>query len=130
MPLPITALYAALLGAVGIVLQQLVGRERLRAEVSIGDGGDSGLAVAMRRQANFVEQVPLALLLFAVIESNGAPAAWLHGLGLTLLISRIVHPFGLKPDYMRVRARFLGAFGTLLVVIGEIATAAKQGLSG
>ena len=101
MPVPVTTLYAALLACVGVVLQQLAGRERLRANVSLGDGGDPRLLVAMRRQANFVEQVPLALLLLALIELNGASQAWLHGLGLLLFASRIVHPLGLRTEVSR-----------------------------
>jgi len=130
MPLPVTALYAALLCSVGLVLQNLVGRERLRAGISLGDAGDPRLAEAMRRQANFVEQVPLALLLLAVIESNGASAAWLHGLGFSLFVCRVVHPFGVNARDMRVRARFVGAFGTLLVMLAEVSIAGWQGLAG
>ena len=52
MPVPVTILYAALLACVGVVLQQLVGRERLRADVSLGDGADPRLLVAMRRQSS------------------------------------------------------------------------------
>ena len=94
MPVPITALYAALLGLVMIVLQLLVGRQRLDTDVSLYDGGHPALAVAIRRHANWAEHVPFALILLALIELNGASAVWLHGLGATLLVARIVHPFG------------------------------------
>ena len=53
--LPITALYAALLAIIGIVLQQLVGQHRLRTQVSLYDGGDPQLAAAIRRHGNFAE---------------------------------------------------------------------------
>ena len=129
MPVPVTTLYAALLACVGLVLQQLAGRERLRANVSLGDGGDPRLLVAMRRQANFVEQVPLALLLLALIELNGASQAWLHGLGLLLFASRIVHPLGLRTEVSRVPARLFGALGTLLVVVLAIVIALQQSIS-
>lgn len=126
MPVPVTTLYAALLAVVGLVLQQLVGRERLRADVSLGDAGDPRLLEAMRRQANFVEQVPLALLLMALVELNGASHGWLHALGALLLVSRIVHPFGLRADQMRVPPRLIGTLGTLLVVLALIVMALAQ----
>jgi uncharacterized membrane protein YecN with MAPEG domain len=126
MLVPVTALYTALLAVVALALQQHVGRERLRAGVSLGEGGDPGLLVAMRRQANFVEQVPLALLLLALIELNGASPSTLHALGATLLASRIVHPIGLRAEQGRVPARLVGAVGTLIVVILEIGIASWQ----
>ncbi len=126
MPVPITALYAALLGLVMIVLQLLLGRQRLDNDVSLYDGGHKDLAVAIRRHANWTEHVPFALILLALIELNGASAVWLHTLGATLLVARIVHPFGLRWDVARVRARFIGAFATLLVILAGIVTALYQ----
>lgn len=126
MLVPTTALYAALLALVGVALQQLVGRERLRSGVSLGDGGDPALATAMRRQANFVEQVPMALLLLALIELNGAPVLWLHALGGGLLAARVVHPFGLEMGTSQRMPRFLGALATLLVVLAAAGTALWQ----
>ena len=88
--------------------------------------GDPRLLAAMRRQANFVEQVPIALLLLGIVELNGASATWLHALGATLLVSRVVHPFGLDAADMRRLPRLLGALGTLLMVLAAAATALWQ----
>jgi len=129
-PVPITALYAALLGLVMIVLMLLVGRQRLDHDVSLYDAGQQDLAVAIRRHANWAEHVPFALLLLALIELNGASAAWLHVLGGALLLARIVHPFGLRWDVTQVPARFVGAFTTLLVTLAAIATALYQLVRG
>ncbi len=117
MLVPVTGIYVALLALVGLALQQHVGRERLRAGISLYHGDDELLAVAMRRQANFVEQVPIALMLLAVLELNGAGAIWLHGLGSALLVARVVHPFGLEMQDFKRMPRFIGALGTLLVVL-------------
>ena len=130
MPVPVTAIYAVLLAIIALVLQQLVGRERLRAGVSINDGGDAALAVAMRRQANFVEQVPMILILFVVIELNGAPAWWIHALGVPLVFARSVHPFGLEFENSQVLARLVGAVATLLVAIAAIGMAGYLVLAG
>ena len=117
MPLPISALYAAGLALVGLGLMQHVGRHRLRVGVSLGDGGDPGLLAAMRCQANYIEQVPMALILIVLVEANGAAAWWVHMLGAILLVSRIIHPFGLDAEDMSKKARLIGAVGSLAVTV-------------
>ncbi len=126
MPVPVTTLYAALLGLIAIVLQLMVGRHRLDTGVSLLDGGNQDLAVAIRRHANWTEHVPFALILLALIELNGANPGWLHLLGASLVTARIIHPFGLKWGVARVPARFIGPFTTLIVTFAAIATAIYQ----
>ncbi len=113
----ITALYAGLLGLMAIVLAFLAGRLRGSKEISIGDGGDPELLLAMRRHANFIEYVPLALVLIAIVELSGAPALAIHLLGGGLFVARIFHAVGLKADSMAGAPRAVGAVGTLLVVV-------------
>lgn len=129
MDVPITAFYAGLLVLIAIALSQLVGMLRMKTEISINDGGNPQIAVAMRRQANFVESVPLALILLALVEINGLSATWLHVLGGTLVISRIVHPFGLHPTDMKRIPRLIGALGTFLVMLTLAIIAIAQGFS-
>ena len=128
MPVPITALYAALQGLLVIALEIPVGRLRSQTNVSIYDGGNPALAAAIRRHANWTEHVPFVLLLMALLELNGASAALLHFLGLTLLAARIAHPFGLDPAQMRRPLRGLGALGTLLVSVVAIVALLRQAL--
>jgi uncharacterized protein len=112
----ITALYAGLLGLVAFGVAFPAGRLRGRLGISVGDGGNNDLLCAMRRHANFAEWVPLALLLIALLELNGAPAAAIHALGAVLVLSRIAHAVGLRPDSIKSLARLLGAAGTVLVM--------------
>jgi uncharacterized membrane protein YecN with MAPEG domain len=128
MPVPITALYAALQGILALALQVPIGRLRGQTKASIGDGGSPALAVAIRRHANWTEHVPFALLLLALLELNGASAALLHGLGAVLLVSRIAHPLGLDATVMSRPLRFVGALGTLLVVVVAIVALLRQSL--
>ena len=128
MPVPITALYAALQGLLVIALELPVGRLRAQTNVSISDGGNTALAAAIRRHANWAEHVPFVLLLMALLELNGASAALLHFLGLVLLASRIAHPFGLDPAQMRRPLRAVGALGTLLVSVVAIVALLMQAL--
>lgn len=126
MPLQVTALYAALLCLVGLALAGLVGRERVRVGASLGNGGDKRLIEADRRHMNWVEYVPFIIVLLAVIELNGGSRTWLHVLGGTLLVARIVHPFGIDGTHMMRWQRFVGTVGTFLVALAAIVTVLWQ----
>ena len=112
-----TALYAGLLGLLAFGVAFPAGRLRARLNVSVGDGGNPDLLCAMRRHANFVEWVPLALILIALLELNGASATVIHVLGAVLVASRIAHATGLRTDTMKSVPRFIGATGTVLVIL-------------
>jgi uncharacterized membrane protein YecN with MAPEG domain len=117
MPVPITALYTAVLALILTVLGFQVGSVRSRTGISILHGDNMELAERIRRHANFVENVPMALLLLGLIELNGATPVMLHSLGVALVVARILHPIGLHHDNMRHPLRGLGAFGTILVIL-------------
>lgn len=112
MTFPITAPFAAALTLVFIVLTQLVIFARQKARVGLGDGGSPLVLQAMRRQANFVENVPLTLLLMALAEAGGAGAMLLTACGLVLLLARLIHPFGIRADAPAHPARIGGAVAT------------------
>lgn len=114
---PITGLYAGLQALIAIKLTFDVGSRRGRSKVSIGDGGDPDLHLAIRKHANWTEHVPFALLLMGLLELNGANSLLLHALGLTLLVARLAHPLGLKVDSIASPLRMIGAAGTLLSIL-------------
>jgi hypothetical protein len=116
-PLPITSLYAAILAFVLVALSVRVIRLRLTHEVSLGDGGHDDLRVARRQQGNFVEYVPAALLLLALLELNGLASWATHGLGGTLVLARLIHPFGLAAQFGLRIPRVAGAVATALVIV-------------
>ena len=115
--IPVTALYAALLVAVFVVLTVRIGLARGKTGISMLDGGNEQVLVDMRRHGNFIEHVPLLLILMAIIEINGGSAVFLHVVGIALVICRIAHPFGLRHDRAQTPMRMLGAGGTFLVTI-------------
>ena len=109
--------YAGVLGLMWIVLFFLAGRHRGGPDgVSIGDGGKVELIVAMRRHANFVESVPLTLLLLALLEMNDVSGTAIHGLGSALVVFRACHAYGFRADESKKLFRALGAGGTTLVI--------------
>jgi uncharacterized membrane protein YecN with MAPEG domain len=117
MSVPITGVYAGLLGIVFIALEVPIGIMRSRTGISLGDGANPDLTVLIRRHANFVEHVPLALLLLALLELNGGARGLLHVLGTALLLARLIHPFGLDVHVMRRPPRGFGAAVTSLVIL-------------
>jgi len=115
--LTITALYASMLALVFIVLSFNIIRLRLKFKVGVGDGGENTLTKAIRVHGNFSEYVPLALMLLASYELNGAAAIWLHILGATLLVGRILHAIGLNKSVGTTMPRFVGMISTFLTLL-------------
>lgn len=125
-----TALYAGLLAILVQAMGGSVGATRGRLKIPLGDGGNPELIVKTRRHMNAVENVPLALLLIALIELNGMPKLWIHVLGASLVVARIVHPFGLKMDSINEPARIFGAAVTALVTVAAAAILIWHAASG
>ena len=72
MPVPITALYLAIFALFASGLYVMCGRIRAPQRISLGDGGREDLQLAMRRHANFVENVPYFMIMMCALELNGA----------------------------------------------------------
>lgn len=121
--LPITATFAAPLSLYYIVLSARVVGERLRSKTYTGEGEHGTQIKAITRsQINFAENVPLALMLAAFAELNGANRRVLAGALGALTVFRVLHAdFGLLgPDHMGF-GRAPGFFGTI-GVLGMLGT--------
>lgn len=99
----ITSLYAGLLGLFYLVLTARVGLARKTYKVLLGDGGQNDLALRIRVHGNFIEYVPLALVLMMAIEIQGAPQFVLYGVGTALVLGRVLHAIGLTRANLRLR---------------------------
>lgn len=113
----VTGFYAGLLGLLLVVLTVRVGRVRARAGVSLVDGKSKDLTVAIRQHGNFIEYVPICLILLAIMEMARTSIYIVHILGLILLICRLIHPFGLDYDRGDTWQRAVGAGGTTIVLL-------------
>lgn len=113
----VTPLYGGLLALWFIALSVKVVRQRRHSKISLGDGGNTQLQRAMRGHANFSEYVPLALLLIAMLELSQFPPYVLHGLGLTLLVARLLHGYALSFNGHFRLGRVAGAGLTFLVLL-------------
>lgn len=116
--MPITALYAALLAPLFLLLAVRVIRQRRGARVAIGDGGDKLLLRRMRVHANFAEYVPFALVLMGLAESLAAHPLVLHAAGAALVVARILHAVGVSQTKENFKLRISGMVGTLTVLGG------------
>ena len=113
----IVPFYAGLLALLFVVLSVRVIRQRGRAKVAIGAGGDALLERAMRVHANFAEYVPLAVVSLALMELQRAPAWLLHGLGLVLLLGRVAHAYGVSQEKENFRFRVSGMMATFATLV-------------
>lgn len=112
MSFAITGLYAGICGVFAVLLANHVLYVRLRTATQPRWRPDAVLRV----QANFVENVPLALLLLLVLELNGTPVEILHGFGITLVVLRLLHAWGLSRNEGANYPRLIGAQGTFLLL--------------
>lgn len=124
--MPLTPLYAAMLAVLLIALSVRTIRERRRARVAIGCGGDKRLERAMRVQGNFTEYVPMTLLLMWLTESLwGQGAALLHLPGMLLLVGRLLHGYGVaqldEPFKFRITGMALTFSAMALCVLAILA---------
>lgn len=117
MMLQITALYAGILTVFALVLSGMAGGFRGKTGISIlhGDPHNLELAQRVRVHQNFLEYVPMAIILMGIIEINGGSTSFLHVFGVVLIVSRIAHAVGLKHDNMAHPGRVIGAGGTFLM---------------
>ena len=113
----ITGLYAALLALIQIKLTFGVVKLRRGKKVSIGDGGDDELARRIRVHGNFIETVPITLILMMIAELSGSPFWCLHVLGVAIVGARISHAIGISSGTGHGKFRFYGMLMTINVII-------------
>lgn len=113
--LPVTALYAGVLGLYFLWLARLVIAARGRHGISLGTDHVEVLR-AVRAHGNFAEYVPLALLMLALCEANGLPPAALHALGALLVVGRVLHATGIGREPGNFRLRVLGMVLTFVMI--------------
>ena len=113
--MPVTAIVAGLLSLMLVAISVRVTVLRARKKVSFNDGGDPELVRAIRTQANFIEYVPMALILLGMIEWMHVAPWVVYTLGLVLLVGRIAHAGALYTQTFPARAA--GATATWLVLV-------------
>ena len=124
MQLPsITAAYLGILALLYAVLGLQVSRLRRGNQVLFGDGGNIKLRSAIRAHANFAEYVPIIVLMVAMLEMSGMPAARVHLLMGALLVARLLHPLGMYVGPRTLQFQICRVGGILLTILVLIASA-------
>ena len=113
----VTSIYAAIFAMMAIGLANIVSAKRGKANVAILHGGDMNLALWIRRHGNFLENVPLALILMGLAEARGLPVPWLHAMGGVLTMARLSHAAGLNVSNAKHPLRLLGGIATQAAIL-------------
>jgi uncharacterized protein len=111
----VTSIYAALLSLLYVLLSVRVIGVRRSLRIGLADGGHRLLIRRIRVHANFVEYVPLALILMLLAETQRGPKSLVHVIGLLLLCGRLVHAYGVGQEPEVRYCRSIGmvlTFGT------------------
>ncbi|WP_133499652.1 MAPEG family protein [Cognatilysobacter terrigena] len=125
----VTLLVAGLHGLLLLSLSLPVVLMRRGRRVGLGDGGDPQLLRRIRIHANFIENVPFALIVLALLELSGLERSWVAVLGGMLLIARLLHALGLSRSSGYSFGRFTGTVltwtvigtGSILAIVRSIA---------
>ena len=114
---PITAIFAAALTIIFIILSFGVIGHRRKHGVGIGHGKETQILQAVRVHGNFAEYVPITLILLFLAEINHASAMLLYVLGAWFTVARILHAIGLNANPGVTWQRAVGTLSTFAVMI-------------
>jgi len=120
----ITGLYAGLLSLLYLKMTFGIIAFRRSQQISLGAEGNKSLELLIATHRNFIEYIPLALILLYFAEhSDFFPYFLVHLFGASLLIGRVLHYLGFK-EKMNFKFRVCGMILTLvplvLLAIGNI----------
>ena len=115
-PIPVTALYAAMFALLLVILMVAVIKLRRSLRIGLGDGGNRDLQQAIRAHGNAVESVPIFLLMLATLELNHGSVIVLHIFGAAFLVVRIMHAWGLYTSNGASIGRVAGTGGTMTLL--------------
>jgi len=120
----VSMITAGLLGLLLLFLGGYVIAGRVKFKIDNGDGGNEQMRQRIRAQANFVEYVPLALLLIILVEVGKIGPGWMPAaMAITLIVARLWHAQGLLSTPGQSPGRFMGTNLTgLVILVGAVAT--------
>ena len=95
MIVPVTGVFAAVIGILLLVLSAQVVRFRLKYKKGLGITDDRDFEAAVRAHANLVEYAPVGLIMLAIAELNGVASGLIYWTGMALVVGRVLHAFGM-----------------------------------
>ncbi|VAW01003.1 hypothetical protein MNBD_ALPHA01-2453 [hydrothermal vent metagenome] len=115
--LTITAFYTGILALIMVFLAYRTSARRLEAKINLGVGDDRIMEQRSRAFGNFIEFVPMMILLMAMIELQGHKAMFIHILGSAIVIARLFHALGITGKLKAVNGRFLGSLLSYIILL-------------
>ena len=114
----ITMITAGLLGLLLLFLAGYVIAGRVQFKIDLGDGDHAAMRRRVRAQANFIEYVPIALILIGLMENGTVGPHWLViALAAILVFARVWHAQGLLSSSGVSAGRFMGTNLTAVVIL-------------
>lgn len=113
----VTLLIAGLHGLFLLALLVPIVRLRRDRRVGLGHGGDRELLRRIRTHANFVETVPMLLVLLGLLEIGGLDRRLVALLGIVLFLGRVLHAHGLSRSEGKSFGRLWGTMLTWGVLV-------------
>jgi uncharacterized membrane protein YecN with MAPEG domain len=114
--------YVALLILGAVALGIGVVRQRARAKVMLGDGGDAVLLQWIRAHGNYCEYAPFGIGALILLPLAGASAWIVHLVGLCLVVGRAAHAQGLTTTSGESPGRMAGTTLTWVgLLVGALA---------
>lgn len=95
MIVPVSAVFASALAILMLVLGYRVSTFRLKYKLGVGHNEDPDFQSAVRSHANLAEHAPIFLILLVVGELNGIGTQIIYWVGLTFVVGRLLHAWGM-----------------------------------
>lgn len=118
MIIPVTGVFAAVIGILLLVLSAHVSRFRMKYKKGLGVTDDPDFVAAVRAHGNLVEYAPLGLIMLGAAELNGVASGLVYWTGMALVVGRILHAWGMINGHGGPHwARALGILLTWLSIL-------------
>ena len=115
--LPVTSLVALPMTLLMVGLACRVAMLRIKNKIGLGVGSNKTLAMAMAAHGNAVENIPLALLLFALAERQAANNLLISVCGVVFILARLINAWGVSRHAGQSVGRFYGIIFSWLVIV-------------
>jgi uncharacterized membrane protein YecN with MAPEG domain len=112
-----TAAAAAVLAVLQMLLLLYTARGRGKYRAGLGDGGNAALLKRIRMHGNLAENAPLFLILLGLVEMSGQWMAVVPWIAIAFIVVRLSHVIGLAMSSGLTIFRFLGAAGTVVLML-------------
>lgn len=118
MLLPVTGVFAAVLGILMLVLSAYVVKFRMKYKKVMGVTDNPDFQAAVRAHGNLVEYAPIGLIMLGIAEMNGVASGLIYWTGMSLVVGRLLHAWGMINGHGEEhKARALGMVLTWVAML-------------